>query len=110
MELTRLDSRSDDFQSRLKSLCAWESACDDDVLKTVTDIIADVRARGDAAVLDYTRRFDKNPASKFSDLEISVSRQRAALQAIDAEQRDALQVAYLSQDYSERNSNHNSRS
>jgi histidinol dehydrogenase len=93
MEVTRLDSRSDDFQARLKSLCAWEAVCGDDVLKSVTEIIADVRARGDAAVLDYTRRFDKNPASEFSDLDIPASRQRAALQSIDSEQRAALQVA-----------------
>ncbi len=93
MDVTRIDSRSDNFRSRLKDLLARESVSDAEVLKTVTGIIDDVRARGDAAVLDYTRRYDNNPASDFSDLEIPGSKLRAAMQAIDVEQREALQVA-----------------
>jgi len=52
VDVTRLDSRSGNFQPRLKDLLAWESVGDAEVLNTVTGIIADVRARGDAAVLE----------------------------------------------------------
>lgn len=93
MEITRLDTRNGNFQSSLQALLAWEAASDDDVSKTVNHILADVRARGDAAVLEYTQQLDNNPAQQFSDLIIPASQLQAALHAINAQQRDALSVA-----------------
>ena len=93
VEIARLDTRRDDFQAALNALSAWESISDAGVLQTVTDIIAAVRSRGDAAVLDYTRRLDNNPVMVFDDLILPITRLQAALQSIDRQQREALEIA-----------------
>ncbi|PPC86514.1 MAG: histidinol dehydrogenase [Methylotenera sp.] len=59
----------------------------------VANILKDVKSRGDAAVLEYTNRFDKTSASHLSDLEISQAELQAALNSLPIEQRQALQAA-----------------
>ena len=57
--LQRLNTTHPDFWPRLEALTAWEGVADDAVTATVRDILAQVRQRGDDALLEYTRRFDR---------------------------------------------------
>ncbi|MEI7916681.1 MAG: histidinol dehydrogenase [Methylophilaceae bacterium] len=93
MKVRRFSSIDSDFQIKLKTLLAFETAQDDSVDEVVASILKDVKSRGDAAVLDYTNRFDKTTASSLSQLEISQSELVAALNGLPAQQRDALQSA-----------------
>jgi histidinol dehydrogenase len=93
MKIRRFSSIDPDFDSRLKTLLAFESAQDDSVDIVVADILRDVKKRGDAAVLDYTNRFDKTNATSISALEISQADLQTALNGLPAEQRDALKAA-----------------
>jgi len=89
-QTTRLDTRDADFWQRLDALLAWESVSDAGVNDTVNQIIADVRARGDTALLEYTRRFDGWAPDGAAALQIPQTRLAQAWAAIDAAQRDAL--------------------
>ena len=60
LNIRRLDSRRDTFESDLKQLLAFESAQDLNVEITVRDILGQVKTRGDAALLEYTARFDRS--------------------------------------------------
>lgn len=82
-----------DFDARLAELLAFESAQDSQVEATVAAILADVKRRGDAAVLEYTRRFDGIDARTMSELELPTKRLEEALTRLPAEQRDALTQA-----------------
>ncbi len=93
IKVRRFSSIDSDFQIKLKTLLAFETAQDDSVDEVVASILKDVKSRGDAAVLDYTNRFDKTTASSLSQLEISQSELVAALNGLPAQQRDALQSA-----------------
>ena len=93
IKVRRFSSIDSDFQIKLKTLLAFETAQDDGVDEVVASILKDVKSRGDAAVLDYTNRFDKTTASTLSQLEISQSELVAALNGLPAQQRDALQSA-----------------
>jgi histidinol dehydrogenase len=93
IKVRRFSSVDSDFQIKLKTLLAFETAQDDSVDEVVASILKDVKSRGDAAVLDYTNRFDKTTASTLSQLEISQSELVAALNGLPAQQRDALQSA-----------------
>ncbi len=89
-EIRKLSTLDSDFRERLDQLLAWESVSDQAVNQTVNDIIAAVRADGDAALIDYTRRFDGwNPAAA-ADLEIPLARIRQAWERIPKAQRQAL--------------------
>ncbi|GAA5235968.1 histidinol dehydrogenase [Verticiella sediminum] len=91
--IRRLDTRAADFAADLRRLLAFEAADDASIEQAVQAILADVRTRGDAAVLEYTGRFDRNPAADLAALKIPASEAAAALAALPAEQRDALQAA-----------------
>ncbi len=69
-EIARLSTRAPDFGVRLDALTALEAAQDEAVDRAAAAIVADVRARGDAALLEYTQRFDRVPARRVADLEI----------------------------------------
>ncbi|MGM0677846.1 histidinol dehydrogenase [Ectothiorhodospira marina] len=92
-KINRLDSTQADFMARLDELLAWEGVSDESVTRIVTDILADVRRRGDAAVLEYTARFDRLECRDLHELEIPQARLARALEAIPGEQREALERA-----------------
>lgn len=91
--VTRLDTAAADFRRRLDELLAWEGVSDEAVNAAVRDILADVRARGDAAVIDYTNRFDRLNARRMADLEIPSTELQQARGRLPAEQIAALETA-----------------
>lgn len=93
MDIRRLSTNDQDFDVALKALLAFETAQDDRIDQVVADILNDVKKRGDAAVLEYTNRFDKTAAKSIAELEINQSELQAALMALPNEQRKALQEA-----------------
>ncbi|MGV7208288.1 histidinol dehydrogenase [Oxalobacteraceae bacterium A2-2] len=96
IRITKLDTRQPDFQQALDSLLAFEASTDDAIESAVTSILADVKKRGDAAVLEYTNRFDRIPnggAASMAAFDIAQEELQAALAAIPAAQRTALETA-----------------
>jgi histidinol dehydrogenase len=91
--IRKLDSTQDDFQETLDALLAFEAETDDAIEGAVAKIIADVRARGDEAVLEYTNRFDRTKAVSMADFDITQPELDAALAALPGAQRAALQTA-----------------
>ena len=91
--IRRLNSADSDFYSRLDALLAWEQVSDAQIEQTVRGIIGDIRVRGDAALLEYTNRFDRMQAGSVAELEIGQARLQQALAEIPAEQREALERA-----------------
>ena len=92
-KIRRLNSQDEAFESQLETLLAWDSATDKSVVDTVENILADVKSRGDAAVLEYTAKFDAVNADRLAELELSQDELNAALERIPAQQRDALETA-----------------
>jgi histidinol dehydrogenase len=92
-DITRLATTDSDFDERLEALLAWESVSDNQVQQTVDAIIDDIRARGDAALLDYTARFDSWKPDGADALEIAGQRLAHALDSIPPEPRQALEGA-----------------
>jgi histidinol dehydrogenase len=93
MRPRRLATRDAGFDAALAALTRYEAAQDDAVETTVRDIIAEVRARGDAALLEFTRRFDGVDVASVAELEIPRAALDAALRSLPPEQGDALQAA-----------------
>lgn len=93
MNIRRLNKGDSGFWEQLESLLAWDSVSDDGVLSAVTEIVSRVRKEGDAALLEYTARFDRLNLSSGKDLEISTQRLETALGSIPSEQRKALEQA-----------------
>ncbi len=93
VDITRLDANGDDFWPSLQKLLAWEGVSDDKVNAIVREILTEVRERGDAAVLEYTNRFDRMSASSMAELEIGTAHLQQALESIPAEQREALELS-----------------
>ncbi|PIE39269.1 MAG: histidinol dehydrogenase [Gammaproteobacteria bacterium] len=91
--MLRLDSSQADFDKRLQALTEWESVADDSVERAVDDIINAVRQRGDAALLEFTERFDGVAAKSVADLEIPPARMQAALDSLDDSARESLTLA-----------------
>jgi len=92
-EIRRLNSRDAGFAAELARLTAIEAAQDESVERTVAQILADVRARGDAALLEHTRRLDGIDARSVAELEIPRSALATALDALSDDTRDALSTA-----------------
>jgi histidinol dehydrogenase len=93
MKLRRLSTRAAGFDAELAALTRFEAAESPVVREAVRAILADVRARGDEAVLDYTQRFDRVSARSAAELEVPPEEMQAALRAIPQEQADALRLA-----------------
>ena len=93
LTLRRLDSTEPGFDGALAALVAFESGQDPEVDVAVAAIIDDVRARGDAALLELTARFDRVSAPSVAALEISAAEMRAAFDSLPASQRSALETA-----------------
>ena len=92
-DIARLDSSSPDFDAKLARLTAFDAKQDETVDAAVAAIIADVRARGDAALLEYTARFDRVRASSVAALELSSAELASAFTTLGARQREALELA-----------------
>ena len=92
-EINQLSTANKDFWQRLDQLLAWESVSDTAVNDTVNQVISDIRSQGDAALVDFTNRFDHWQAGSAADLEIPLSRLEQAWNAIPADQRDALEIS-----------------
>lgn len=91
--MQRLDSTSADFDRRLAQLTRWEAELDQAVSDTVRRVIADITARGDAALLEYTARFDGLELERAAELEIPAQQLTAALGRIGEAHREGLQFA-----------------
>ena len=89
----RISSASGTFDADLKACLHWSAATDAAIEQRVADILADVQKRGDAAVLDYTARFDGLEVAHMDALELTQAELEAAFKTIPAVQRDALQAA-----------------
>ncbi|RMG30554.1 MAG: histidinol dehydrogenase [Gammaproteobacteria bacterium] len=93
LKIRRLSTRSPDFWPALERLLAWEAVADEAVTSRVRTILEAVRTRGDAAVVEFTRRFDGRDVHEMRELEIDAARLEAALDRIPARQREALAFA-----------------
>ena len=90
--MVRLDTRTPDFAGRFSALVNDRRDADSDVSRDVAEIIADVRARGDAALFDLTAKFDRFDLAA-AGCRIPLSDCHAALDALDPELRRALELA-----------------
>ncbi len=93
LSITRLDASSADFRARLAELLAFNDATDSAVQNAVSEILAGVRAKGDAAVLEYTARFDRLNAPDMAALELSQADLQAALGKLPLRLEQALRQA-----------------
>jgi histidinol dehydrogenase len=93
LNLRQLDTSAAEFEAQFARLRHWSAAEDEAIEQRVADILADVRVRGDAALLDYTARFDGLQATRVAALELIRDELKAAFEAITPAQRDALQAA-----------------
>ncbi len=97
--ITRLDSQTPDFQKMLEELVQWDSISDKKIITTVESILADVRQRGDAAVIEYTNRLDRRDLTTIDEINAIYSETdntgllAESLAAITDEQRAALNIA-----------------
>jgi histidinol dehydrogenase len=93
MKIRRLDTRAEGFGAEFDKLLAFEATLDKSVEQAVEGILGDVRERGDAAVLEYTRRFDRLDAPDMAALTIGGDDLTTALASLPDEQRQALEAA-----------------
>ena len=91
----RLSTGAPDFEARFGARLQWSAGTDAEVEQSVTDILREVRRRGDAAVLAFTNRFDALNASSVAQLELTQAELKAAFDGLPAAQRHALQAAAL---------------
>lgn len=91
--IRRLRANDSGFATALDALVAWSTVADADFEQSVRDIIDAVRARGDAALLEYTQRFDAHPASSFAALVVEQAQMQRALGSLDRDLRATLEAA-----------------
>jgi len=89
----RLDNRQNGFEEGFAALLASKREATVDVADAVSSIIADVRARGDAALLELTAKFDGMPAGSMAELAVPRAAIDAALEGLTPGLRDALETA-----------------
>ena len=94
-EIARLSTRQADFDARLARLTAFDAAQDETVDRTVAEILAAVNNRGDAAVLEYTARFDGVTAGSLAELELPREQLARARDGLPLPEREALEQAAL---------------
>ncbi|RJG02316.1 histidinol dehydrogenase [Noviherbaspirillum sedimenti] len=93
IQIRTLDSAQADFRQQLAHVLAFEAAEDEAIDRAAATILAAVKTRGDAAVLEYTNKFDRLQAGSVAALEIPRAQLLAALEALPASRRGALQTA-----------------
>lgn len=91
--MKQLNTTAANFDAELKALLAFETAQDPKIDQIVADICADVQNRGDAALVDYTNRFDHMNATSMADLTLSQDQLAAAFQRLSPEVQHALETA-----------------
>ncbi|AQU82036.1 MULTISPECIES: histidinol dehydrogenase [unclassified Halomonas] len=91
--IARLSTADAAFHQRLDALLDWEGVSDKAVQARVDDILADVKQRGDAAVIEATNRFDRMDVAHMDQLRLSAQQLQAAFDGLPYHQRDALAVA-----------------
>jgi histidinol dehydrogenase len=89
----RLSTASSQFDADFKARLHWSAETDAGIEQRVAEILGDVQQRGDAAVLDYTARFDRLQVGAMAELELTQDELKQAFDALPAVQRDALQAA-----------------
>jgi histidinol dehydrogenase len=92
-EIARLSTTDLDFDARLKALTAFDTTFDQKVEDDVAAILAGVRARGDAALLEYTERFERIKVARVDDLELSRRELEKARSGLKRDEREALEQA-----------------
>ena len=99
-EIARLNASESNFSDVLDSLIAWDSVSNTTVESVVREIIAKVRSEGDAALLEYTNRFDRRACANVDELCIAPDEMSKALDSLDKKTRDALlEAAQRIEDY-----------
>ena len=93
MTIRRMDVKDPNFFAELDALLAFEGGADTRINQAVSEILAAVRSTGDAAVLEFTRRFDRLDVNSMTELELPHAELQAALDGLPTEQREALHVA-----------------
>ena len=93
MDVLRLDSRAPDFQAALDALLDRAPETSPATVRTVEEIIAALRARGDAALLEYTNRFDRRALSAAAELEVPRAQWQQAWESLPADLKTALEAA-----------------
>ena len=93
IEIRRFSSAQPDYAQQMDTLLSWEAVSDAQVQKTVSDIVFDIRTRGDAALIEYTNKFDRMNVSSMAQLELSQEQLQKALDELPAERREALLLA-----------------
>jgi histidinol dehydrogenase len=89
----RLSTAQADFETQFQQRLHWSADTDAAIEQRVADILADVKLRGDAAVLEYTARFDGLQADSMAALELTQAELKAAFESLPAAQKTALQDA-----------------
>ena len=92
-QIKRLSSTDSGFSEALKTITSSEDEQNPEINATVSEILANVRKRGDEAVLEYTCHFDHLDAASISQLELSKKELLRALQGLPTMQREALEQA-----------------
>lgn len=93
MKIRQLSSKDTNFKADLDALLAYEAAADEKLEATVAAILSDVRVRGDAAVLEYTAKFDRLAFASAGEMELPREELREAFEGLPEDQRAALEAA-----------------
>ncbi len=93
LEIARLSTTEADFDARLRALTSFDATFGEEVESQVAEICENVRSRGDAAVLEYTERFDQVKATRVADLELPRAALDKARAGLARAQREALEQA-----------------
>ncbi len=93
LNVTCLNAQDPGFGQALDQLLAWESVSNDAVYNRVREIIADIRSRGDKALIDYTNRFDRMSLQSMDQAILDKDDLHRALESIDPDQQEALKKA-----------------
>lgn len=93
MQMRRLDTRDDGFDAQFAALVATDTSVDKEIERVAGAIVDDVRLRGDAALIEYTSRFDRVNVSSAAELEVDPAELRTALITLPEVERTALVTA-----------------
>jgi histidinol dehydrogenase len=91
--LRRLQASAGQFEQQLETLLAWESVSDDKVQQIVANVIDQIRHRGDAALLEFSRQFDRFDVASASELVLDRESIKAGYDRLPSEQQNALNIA-----------------